>query len=541
MFIAMALIPIFRSAALRLHAGLDIPNARKVHSRPIPKVGGIAMAISALVPVFFVVNGERLVNAILIGSAVIVLFGLLDDFRQLGWKNKFIGQIIAALVVIYYGGLQIRHLGVLLPSGVVIPDIFSVPITVLTIVGVTNAINLSDGLDGLAGGISLLIFISIGFLVYNGADFLERYFVLSVCAAMIGAIFGFLRFNTYPATVFMGDTGSQLLGFLAITLSLGITQRSTPLSPLLPLLLLGFPVLDVLTVMVGRILSGRSPFRPDKNHFHHKLLRLGLFHAEAVVVIYVITAVLGVAAYILRFDSEWLLLCLYVGFSVTAIISLSLAEKRGYRFHRTGFFDTHIKARLKVFKHKWPLIRICFPPIKFGLPMLFIVSGLMPKQIPFWAQIIAAIFGLGILLVWAIKKEWLGVALRTGFYLLAPIVIYLGQFEQAAWVDVIFIRGYNLSFGVLAFCMVATLKLTRRQGGFSATPTDFLVVALAVIVPHLTSIEGSKNVTMMVMTVKAIVFFFGCDILLGELRGKNIKLATMMLAGLIVLAVRNGL
>src|SRR4030067_831323 len=100
---------------------------------------------------------------------------------------------------------------------------------------------------------------------------------------MAGAIFGFLRFNTYPATVFMGDTGSQLLGFLAVTLSLGITQRSTPLSPFLPLLLLGFPVLDTLTVMSERLLAGRSPFHPDKNHFHHKLMRLALFSTEGGV------------------------------------------------------------------------------------------------------------------------------------------------------------------------------------------------------------------------------------------------------------------
>ena len=128
-----------------------------------------------------------------------------------------------------------------------------------------------------------------------------------LCTAIVGAIFGFLRFNTYPATVFMGDTGSQLLGFLAITLSIGVTQRETPLSPLLPLLLLGFPVLDTITVMAERIASGRMPFSPDKNHFHHKLMRLGLFHTEAVVTIYGITALLTAAAYLLRFHSDWLL------------------------------------------------------------------------------------------------------------------------------------------------------------------------------------------------------------------------------------------
>jgi len=259
------------------------------------------------------------------------------------------------------------------------------------------------------------------------------------------------------------------------------------------------------------------------------------------VVIYLITLLLGSLAYVLRFESERLLLGIYVGFSVVAITLLALAGERGVRFHRTGFFDVQIKNRLKVFKHKWPMVRICFPPIEFGLPLLFIVAGLMPKQIPFWTQVIAAGFGLGIVSIWVFKKEWLGPALRTAFYLMAPIVLYLGQFEQADWVQVDFNRGYNLVFGCLALCMVMTLKLTRRKAGFSATPTDFLVIALAVLVPYLSSPEGTKNLGMMVLTVKAIVFFFGCDILLGELRGKNFKLAAMMLAGLVVLAVRNGL
>ena len=359
---------------------------------------------------------------------------------------------------------------------------------------------------------------------------------MSLCAAIIGAIFGFLRFNTHPATVFMGDTGSQLLGFLAISLSLGITQRNTPLSPLLPLMLLGFPVLDALTVMFERILAGRPPFRPDKNHFHHKLMRLGLSHSEAVGVIYVITALLGVGAYVFRFDSEWLLLSLFSIFAIGMITLFALAERSGFRFHRSGFFDTQIKSRLKVFKHKWPLIRVCFPPIEFGLPLLFILGGLIPKQIPAWVQIMAASFALGIILIWIFRKEWLAPGLRTVFYLMAPIVLYLGQFEPAEWISVDFIRGHNLFFGFLAFCTVMTLKLTRRKIGFRPSPTDFLVVVIAVLVPQLVPSEGQRLVVM-VLTVKAIVLFFGCDVLLGELRGKNAKFAAMVLAGLGMLVV----
>lgn len=218
MFVTMALIPILRAGAVKLGGGLDVPDERKVHVKPVPKVGGIAMAVGALVPVMVMAESGRFINSVLVGAWVVVAFGVVDDLKNLGWRSKFAGQLIAALVVIFYGDLKMCSLGACLPDGLMLPNYLAVPLTLLVIVGVTNAINLSDGLDGLAGGMSLLIFICIGWLAYRGAGVPDHMLVMVLCAAVIGAIFGFLRFNTYPATVFMGDAGSQLLGFLAVTL-----------------------------------------------------------------------------------------------------------------------------------------------------------------------------------------------------------------------------------------------------------------------------------------------------------------------------------
>jgi UDP-GlcNAc:undecaprenyl-phosphate GlcNAc-1-phosphate transferase len=516
---------------------MDEPNPRKVHAHPVPKVGGLAMAVGALVPVILVADGGRFVNSVLIGAWVIVFFGLIDDLKNLNWKAKFAGQIIAALVVIFYGQLNICFLGTCLPDGVSLPEALSLPLTLVVIVGVTNAINLSDGLDGLAGGTSLLIFLSLGLLCYTGGDFPEKFFVLLLCTAVVGAIFGFLRFNTFPATVFMGDTGSQLLGFLAVTLALGITQHETPLSPLLPILLLGFPVLDTLSVMAERIAAGRSPFAPDKNHFHHKLMRLGLFHTEAVVAIYAITAVLTGAAFLLRFHSEWLIIAIYAAFCTLMVVFFTLAEGRGFRFHRTGFFDTGIKTRLKVFKDKSLAIRACFLPLLYGLPLLFAAAVLVRDSVPGYLAAVAAAAAATILIVRVMKKEWVNPIMRVTFYLVVPMVLGLGSIEPAEWVTKALLTAYDYAFGALALLTVLTLKFTRRRKGFKASPMDFLILVIALVVPNLPEgFLGSQR--MGFVAVKLIVLYFSFEVLTDELRGELRRIAIGILAVLALVAVR---
>jgi UDP-GlcNAc:undecaprenyl-phosphate/decaprenyl-phosphate GlcNAc-1-phosphate transferase len=537
MFITMALLPILRLAAERWRCGLDVPDARKVHCVPVPKVGGIAMAAGALLPVLFVVDGGAFVNSVLIGAWIIVAFGVLDDFKNLGWKAKFAGQVIAALVVILHGGLEICFLGACLPEGVRLHAALGIPLTLLVIVGVTNAINLSDGLDGLAGGTSLLIFLSILFLCYTTGDFPERFFIMLLCTAMVGAIFGFLRFNTYPATVFMGDAGSQLLGFLAVTLSLGITQRELPLSPFLPLLLLGFPVLDTLTVMVERIASGRMPFSPDQNHFHHKLMRLGLYHTESVVAIYAITAMLVVAAYLLRFHSEWLLIGCFAAFCGLVVLAFTAAERRGFRFQRTGFFDLELKGRLKILKEKNLPIRASFAVLHYGLPLLFAAAALIPAEVPVYGSAAAAGLAAVIGLTWVVRTKWLASVLRLTFYLFAPFLLRIGQEAPAEWIAPALLKAYGIGFGVLALCMVLTLKFTQRKRGFKATTMDFLILVIALVVPNLPdpTIRASQ---MGQLAVQIIVFFFGFEVLLGELRGNCGRLTIGVLAGLVLLSLR---
>ncbi len=267
--VTILLMPIFINLACKVNL-MDFPNDRKVHCDPIPRVGGVVMAVGAFASILIWAPFNEFVKATLIGSGILVVFGFVDDVKGIGFKSKFAGQILAALIVILYGGLKIKTLSVFTPAGFYLPDWFSIPFTVIIIVAVTNAINLSDGLDGLAGGITLLTFLCIGYLSY--LDQFQHIEVISV--AMVGAIFGLLRYNTHPATVFMGDAGSQLLGFIAITLSLALTRKSGQTSIILTLFVMGIPIIDTLSVIVQRIIKVDHRSLQTKTTFITKLMRL---------------------------------------------------------------------------------------------------------------------------------------------------------------------------------------------------------------------------------------------------------------------------
>lgn len=532
MFITIVLVPIFKDLAVKVNV-MDVPNDRKVHSYPMPKSGGIAMALGAFVPVLLWAPAGEFVRAVLIGAAIVVLFGLIDDVRDLEWKTKLAGQCAAALVVILYGGVKIKSLGMLLPDDVFLPDWFAIPFTLIAIVGVTNAINLSDGLDGLAGGVSLLSFICIGYLAHCRGNIVIA--LLSV--AILGAIFGFLRFNTCPATLFMGDAGSQLLGFLAVTLSLALTQGNTPLTPLLPLIILGFPVLDTLTVMLERVARGRSPFVADKNHFHHKLIHLGFYHTEAVLIIYILQAFLVTSAFAFCFYSEWFLLIFYMIFSGVILSGFFVAEKRGWKLKRYDLVDKVIKGRLRILKEKNILIKVSSRIVEVGAPSLLLFTCFLPTSMPIYFSFFSmALLGL-ILVTLYIKKEWMGIVLRLTLYPMIPIVIYWGEVDTVAWMNDKLLQPYNLSFGFLFLFVVLTHKFTRRRSGFKSTPMDFLILFIALVVPNLPD-EQIQSYHMGLMAAKIIVFFFSYEVLIGELRLKFNKLGLTTILALVIISVK---
>ncbi|KAF0219940.1 MAG: glycosyl transferase family [Geobacteraceae bacterium] len=528
--ITIALTPVFSTLALRFQL-VDIPNERKVHQHPIPRIGGIAMALGAFVPILFWNYEVNFVRAYLTGALVLVVFGLIDDFRELSPRVKFTGQVAAALIAVLYGGVQIRWLGSLLPDGVLLPAWLAVPLTVVAIVGVTNAINLADGLDGLAGGICLLIFAGIGYLAYLGDNAVIGFISL----ALVGVIYGFLRFNTHPASIFMGDSGSQFLGYSAITLSLALTQQNSVVSPTLPLLLLGFPVLDTLTVMCTRIVQGRSPFSADKNHFHHNLLKLGFLHPESVLIIYVFQTVLVIAAVLCRFYSDWFLLAGYMMFCGAILFGFSRAARTGNSMKRFHFFDVKIAGRLRMLRREGTVIKSSFKIFEFGIPLLLIITCLLATKVPFYVSLAGCGFAGLIVLARIFRKEILGGMVRIALYLLIPFAVYLSDARMMEWQSDELVRLYNATFGIFAVFIIIISKFSRRKKGFHSTPMDFLIIILAVVVPNL-PVEKVMEYKVGLMAAKIIMLYFSYEVLMAELRGKYNRLALSTVASLLVLA-----
>lgn len=302
LLVTYSLTPIVKKLAVKVGA-MDKPDARKVHQNSIPRLGGLAIYLGFIVALLYQYNMSfnNGVFGLLIGSTVIVLIGIWDDIAQIPAKVKLVGQILAAAVLVFF---DIRIDWITTPSGeLVYLNYLSIPLTIFWIVGFTNMVNLIDGLDGLAAGISLIACLTMFFVALQMGQQEVAYLTL----ALAGAAFGFLQYNFNPAKIFMGDTGSMLLGYVMAAISIiGVMKTATTVALIVPVVALGVPILDTALAIVRRRLQGKPIFQPDKGHLHHRLLDIGLSQKQAVLLMYVISAVLGCLAIIVAGVNAWL-------------------------------------------------------------------------------------------------------------------------------------------------------------------------------------------------------------------------------------------
>lgn len=461
--LSLAFTPLVRWLALRLNV-VDKPDARKVHRRPLPRWGGLAVALAFVVAMLFTFSPAKMVSSpwlqipsfwwteFLAAVAIIIVLGAIDDLRPLGAKFKLLVQVLAAVLVAAWGGCAITHLH--LPwGGTWVLHGWSIPVSVFWIVLVTNAFNLIDGLDGLASGIGMIAALSLA-----AAGLFGQMFELAFVGVLLaGALFGFLRYNFHPASIFLGDSGSLFIGFTIAVLSIRTAHKSAAAAAvLIPLLACGLPVGEVILSVVRRSLkalhlwdstgadvhrllfvAGRSVLTPDREHMHHRLLALGLTHARCVIVLYAAAVSLAVAALLITVFHG-----INIGMLVAAIAGVGVFLVRKLRYEELRML--HNGAFLPLFRH--PLWGSGAMQMLLDM-LLFVAIYFAAYRLRFPMPFEGELKSSFVLTAPAILLVKLGLALWLG--------IYRVKWTHAGMVDVLRVIGVGV-LSAIAFLMIAT-------------------------------------------------------------------------------------
>ena len=325
--IAAALIsvlttPLVKKMSLAIGA-VDHPNERRVNTRAVPTMGGIAIFVSFFFTIFFLVpipNQE--IWPIFIGSCIILITGIIDDLKGLSPKLKMLGISAAASVVYFMGNIQLNMMTLPL-FGELHFGSLSFPVTLFWILAITNAVNLIDGLDGLASGVSMIALTTMGIIGYFFLT-VSNMAVPIMIFVFVASIAGFLPYNFNPAHIFLGDTGALFLGFIISVMSLQGLKNATLITLIIPVVILGIPITDTIYAMIRRVLNKQSIATADKLHIHHRLMSLGFTHKQTVFAIYCLAAIFSLIALLYPVSTLWgsVFLTIGLGFGLELFVEL---------------------------------------------------------------------------------------------------------------------------------------------------------------------------------------------------------------------------
>jgi len=398
-------------------------------------------------------------------------------------------------------------------------------------VGMINALNVSDGLDGLAGGLSVLSLSCIAYMAYLA----DGFGVITMVVATLGGIFGFLRYNTYPARVFMGDTGSQFLGFTLGFLAVLFTQKINPaVSPALAILFLGLPVVDILAVIAQRVYYGISPFAATKHHLHHHLLELGFDHYEAVIMIYLVQALFVASAVPLSYESDWLIISLYLGVSGLIYLALYGAIRGHWRAHQTHAVSWLTKAINAIKQHKL-FVMIPTRVVVVTIPLFFVITSLTAIYVPKDFSLISVVLLIALLIYILSNGAKDSIVMQIINYVTAAFVVYL----ETKYFRILPVSMELVDMSYFITLAVA-LGLAVRYSGqleFRTTPTDYLMIFVVLFVGFwLHNLPEKAEIG--IIAAKLIVLFYGCEFIITHARRKWNALNLSAVVSLSVLALR---
>lgn len=506
------LMPLVIRLAERLNL-VDKPGERKVHTTNIPRIGGVAVVAAFILPVLLFAPMSPVMKGILSGAIIVAIVGLLDDILQLNAYAKFAGQAVAAGIGMAMSGLVINEIDVF---GIFKLDLgyFAYPFTLVWIVGITNAINLMDGLDGLAAGIVAIALFFLGLIGF----LTNQYLILFISATLFGALLGFLKYNSHPAQVFMGDVGSLFLGFLVAMLTLIGSVRSAAVMTLaLPLTILALPILDTAWAFTRRILKGTNPFSPDKKHIHHRLMNMGLGHGLTVMFMYGVATLLGILGVFSVYQYEFRDISLFIvaaGMVAAALKLITFIRRRPTLKH---LFTKKVK------------------PVPAGIMWLLRVTLLLPLIIRNLI-IVALLLNVVLLVYTPVEGIIIGIILFAGilylylthqtdtyeqfllFFLFLAGVFIIFSSEQM--IDPVILFGNfsaevfsNVLFSVIGVLIILNILVKQISGNFLSNPLEYFIL-LIVVCLNLLPPDLTMEYHLAAVSIKSIILFLGYRLLL---------------------------
>lgn len=532
---SLVMIPPISNLAVKI-GGMDRPDERKVHCAETPRLGGIAVFCAFIFSALFFIDIGHQIRAFLAGAVVIFLTGLADDLKGLSPRDKLIGEVAAAAVAVLSGGITITTLGNPLGLGEFQLGALAIPFTIFAVVGVMNSINLIDGLDGLAGGTSAVACLAFGAFAWKTGNT----DLLQLVVALLGAIVGFLRYNTYPARIFMGDSGSLFLGYCMGFFSvLLLKSPENMVSPVAPLLILGIPILDTLFVMGRRKLHGKNISSPDKTHIHHRLLDLGFGHRFSVLLVYGLSYFLALSALMLHGSSDPIQLMVLVLF---CIITYSCLYFLSHSVKSRQFFSLKSNKSIQqtnTFRSLVEYSRFLLVVIKYLLLVILTLVIFVKPEYPdyiVWGSSLLLVCMLVLLPVGSGRNNYL---LEPVIYLSGLISIFTianyGRQTELVGINLIYIS--NILFAGLLMAITIKILLRKRVGSLINTRFEYLILFIVVAVPLLPA-ELTTKYHLMSVAAKSVIMFVAYKLILMRQIRRNRKILFATLIALLALILR---